>query len=731
MRKKELLKLRNLTATSKMMRMADGDQPRQKAEGYPGWIRYYDVYQYGLYMRCQVLGGLLKAAFFLPEHMRTGGRMPAYELYIDKEEGKFLTYSRITGKWLTAKLDMISWPKYVSRSEKKWISRQGNDLVREYLGVEHGGYKGLLEYQLRVRADELKRRHKKETEPWDLDMEQTPDLPRDWERWVSKVGITENYIFYRYDRKGAKTGYCTFCEKEVPVRKPRHNKPGCCLRCRHKIMYKAVGKAGTIVTRRDSMYLMQRCEDGFMIRQFRGYKRYRKGSYENPECCSWECRRVICGHDAELLRAYYWGDYKHTETRWIEKAFDSLNWFGEESGRVYGSSLPTLGAGELRRTGLMEALQDSKKIDPERYLMVLREVPELEMLSKARLPVLVRECMGSPYRFREAFRNPEARSLLKLLGIDSQQLKRLKGNRGGRRYLTWLQYEKAIGKSLPDEAVAWFSKENILPDELRFIADRMNAVQVYNYMRRQMRETGMKSRELLATWADYLSMARRLKMDTDDAIIYRARKLRQRHDELVELCEQKERAIRAGEILEKYPHIEDIFRETKAVYGYTGKDYAVIVPSRIEEIMEEGERLHHCVGSSDRYWERIERKESYVLFLRKVSDPGVPYYTLEVEPDGTVRQKRTMYDRQKEDIKDAEKFLLEWQEAVSRRITAKERELAEKSRILRDEEFTQLREDQIVINMGDLKGRLLVDVLTADLMENKAVPVGAALPEAA
>ena len=90
-----------------------------------------------------------------------------------------------------------------------------------------------------------------------------------------------------------------------------------------------------------------------------------------------------------------------------------------------------------------------------------------------------------------------------------------------------------------------------------------------------------------------------------------------------------------------------------------------------------------------------------------------------------------MYDRQKEDIKDAEKFLLEWQEAVSRRITAKERELAEKSRILRDEEFTQLREDQIVINMGDLKGRLLVDVLTADLMENKAVPVGAALPEAA
>ena len=731
MRKKELLKLRTLTATSKMMQMAGEDQPRQKTEGYPGWIRYYDVYQYGLYMRCQVLGGLLKAAFFLPEHMRTGGRMPAYELYIDKENGKFLTYCRITGKWLTAKLDMISWPDYVSRSEKKWISRQGNDLIREYLGVEHGGYKGLLEYQLRVRADELKRRHKKETGPWDLDMEQTPDLPKDWERWVSKVGITENYIFYRYDRKGAKTGYCTFCEKEVPVRKPRHNKPGCCLRCRHKIMYKAVGKAGTVTTGTCDMYLMQRCEDGVMIRQFRGYRKYRKGNYGNGECFHWEIRRALCGHSGEPLRAYYWGDYKHGEARWIGTNFCSLRWYGDARGRVYGKTLPTLGGKELKRTGLMEALQDRKEIDPEKYLVVLGKVPELELLSKAHLYTLAEECMGDCHNFVEAFKNPHSRSLLKLLGIDSQQLKRLKGNKGGRRYLTWLQYEKVLGKSFPDEAVAWFCKEDILPDELRFIADRMNAVQVYNYMRRQMRETGMKSRELLATWADYLSMARRLKMDTYDAIIYRARKLRQRHDELVELCGQKERAVRAGEVLEKYPHIEDIFRETKAVYEYTGKDYAVMVPSRIEEIMEEGERLHHCVGSSDRYWERIERKESYVLFLRKVSDPGVPYYTLEVEPDGTVRQKRTMYDRQKEDIKDAEKFLLEWQEAVSRRITAKERELAEKSRILRNEEFTQLREDQIVINMGDLKGRLLVDILTADLMENKAAPAGTVLPEAA
>ncbi len=731
MRKKELLKLGDMNATSKMIQTAEADLPQRTV--YRSWSGEHDYlsYQYGLYMRCQVIQGFLKVGFFLPEYMRTGGRKPAYELYIDKEKGEFLTYDRITRKWRTAKLDMLPWPVYVSFSEKKWISPREYGLVKSYLGGEHGGYRGLLEYQLKVRAEELKRRHKKETDPWDLELEQTPELPKDWDRWVRKVGITENYIFYQYRRNGAKTGYCTFCEKEVAVRNPRHNKVGHCLRCRHEIVYKAIGKAGTVVTEYNNMYLIQRCEDGLILREFKGYRRYRKGDYKNPEVSSWEIRRAIYDHNVTPINAYYWGLYKQVETRWIRTSFCAPYWYWDASGRVYGKTLPTLGTKELRRTGLIETLQNNQKIDPEKYLAVYERIPQLEQLAKAHLPVLVTECMGDYYNFEKVFKNPQSGSLLKLLGIDSQQLKRLRENRGGREFLVWLQFEKVTGKCLPDEMIVWFCKEDILPDRLRFIMDRMSIVQIFNYIQRQMRETGMKSREVLTTWSDYLSMACRLKMDVSDAIIYRVRKLRQRHDELVELCGQKELAIRAWEVLEKYPHVEDIYQEAKEIYGYTGKEYAVIVPSRIEEIMEEGKKLHHCVGSSDRYWERIERRESYVLFLRRVSKPDAPYYTLEIEPDGTVRQKRTIYDRQKEDIKDAEKFLREWQNVISKRITAKERGLAEKSRILRNQEFAQMRENQVIIHTGHLQGRLLVDVLMKDLMENKGELAGTALADAA
>ena len=138
------------------------------------------------------------------------------------------------------------------------------------------------------------------------------------------------------------------------------------------------------------------------------------------------------------------------------------------------------------------------------------------------------------------------------------------------------------------------------------------------------------------------------------------------------------------------------------------------------DIIAEGKQLNHCVGGQDRYWDRIQRHEAFILFLRKASEPNMPYYTLEVEPDGTVRQVRTKFDRQEPDIDAAREFLARWQKVVSTRLTNMEREEAAMSRVLRNQEFEQLRRDNIVIHAGHLAGQRLVDVLTADLMEAAA-----------
>ena len=63
MKKKELLKLRTLNATSKMMQMADADVPQRTV--YKSWNgeQVYLSYECSLYMRCQIIHGFLKAAF--------------------------------------------------------------------------------------------------------------------------------------------------------------------------------------------------------------------------------------------------------------------------------------------------------------------------------------------------------------------------------------------------------------------------------------------------------------------------------------------------------------------------------------------------------------------------------------------------------------------------------------------------------------------------------------------
>ena len=728
MKKKELEKMRRLPATSRMMQMAAEDTLQdRKNKGY-SYYHNEQGYEYGLYMRCCVGKGILKVAFYFPNHMKMGGKLPAYELYIDKAKEEFLTYNRLENKWQTAKLDMLSWPGYVSKSDKKWISTRDDKTLQNYLGMEHGGYRGILEYQYHVRREALIRRHRKETDPWDLDMEQTPDLPKDWEHWVGKTGIDEQYIFYRYKRGGANTGYCTYCEKEVPIREPKHNKKAKCLCCHRDITFKAEGKTSVAMTKRHGMFLLQRCEDGFMIRAFRGYRKYRRGDYDTPEQACYEVRRVICSKEGKPLRSYYWGDYKRLETRWISTEAYRYSWsyyYGYNDttrvspGKVYGRTLPTLAKNELCYTGLPEYIKSVGIVDPEDYLKTWKSVPVLEQLVKAGLPFLTKDCLENPDQFRKLLQNPVAGSLARMLGIDGQELKRLREHNGNSAYLKWLQYEKSSGVLLPDSVIRWFCAESICVEDLQFISDRMSMVQIHNYVSRQMSENSMSSEEVLSTWSDYLSMAERLKMDTSDAIVYRVRKLCQRHDELVERCHEKELALQAAEILKKYPHIEEIYHSVRDKYTYEQEDYTVLVPEQIEDILMEGRNLHHCLDKSERYWERIEHQESYVLFLRRTGEVNKSYYTLEIEPDGTVRQKRTMYDRQEAEIEDATKFLKKWQKEVSKRITDEERTLAKKSKILRLEEFAQMRENQVVIYTGDLRGQLLVDVLMADLMENQ------------
>ena len=60
-------------------------------------------------------------------------------------------------------------------------------------------------------------------------------------------------------------------------------------------------------------------------------------------------------------------------------------------------------------------------------------------------------------------------------------------------------------------------------------------------------------------------------------------------------------------------------------------------PHSLKEIEDEGRILSHCVGG---YAERHAMGKLSIMFLRKVSEPNKPYYTVEVSQYGGIVQCR-------------------------------------------------------------------------------------------
>ena len=574
MKKSSLLKMKNLPATEEMLAVAREDVPVKVGSG---WNTFYRC-RYSGFVRSAVEGGILKVTLYDPDAMRLGGTLPVYEIFMEKEKQQFLTYDRTRNEWRAAKIDYLEWQ--AKGSNYVWISAGEDAQIRQYLvSDEKNVYRAILKFQRAVRDAELERRHRKETDPWDAAMALVPPLPKGWDRWVSKVGVEQNYMFYQYRRGGAKTGYCSYCDREVPIRKPKHNAVARCPRCRRTVQFKSFGKMGRLRTGRNILYLMQPYPGGFVIREFWAERTYDKEKYRNIKAFYHEFRRAIFDADAKPVQAFYWGVYKQRTSRWIKGCNCSEGYYPDESGRVYGKTVPSLARPYLQKTGLPELTRTKMKIDPEKYLAVLKRMPNLEQLTKAGLFRLAVECTQDYYKLSSIFQTtPVQRGLAPKLGLNRLELARLRKNQGGRAFLEWLQFEKQTGKPISDFAIQWMCKEHIDPQQLQFIADRMRYGQIQHYLNRQMQELNLSSERVIELWRDYLSMAFRFGYDTNDPIVYRVRKLQQRHDELAARGEEMQLTLRAGELLQTYPHIEQNLQAIREKFAFTGKQFQIQVP---------------------------------------------------------------------------------------------------------------------------------------------------------
>lgn len=122
---------------------------------------------------------------------------------------------------------------------------------------------------------------------------------------------------------------------------------------------------------------------------------------------------------------------------------------------------------------------------------------------------------------------------------------------------------------------------------------------------------------------DYLEFAKFLNYDLSRLDVALPKDLKTRHDAAANAAGIV-KAERDAEISRK---CASRVRQTKQMYEFVYGGYCILAPNSVQEIVNEGRTLHHCVGGyADRHFNGVLE----ILFLRKITEQDKPWITIEV-----------------------------------------------------------------------------------------------------
>lgn len=310
----------------------------------------------------------------------------------------------------------------------------------------------------------------------------------------------------------------------------------------------------------------------------------------------------------------------------------------------------------------------------------------LEYLIKGRYFRLAEEWYES--RGFMNFRKQDIEGVLRIK--DRQKINRIRDKNGGALMLSWMQWADRCHKKIADSFLSWAEGAKVYSDQGPWLFLKMSPEAAMNYIEKQRKAYKLSVRGTISQYEDYMGMCQKLDKDLADEMVVKPRELKRRHDEAVKELEFRQAELDAEKYSKRFPEAERVLSEIRKNLEYKGQQYEIKVPERIVDIVVEGRYLHHCAGATDRYFDRIASHETYIVFLRKNKEPETPYYTVEVEPGGTIRQHRGMFDEEP-DIEKVKPFLREWQREIKKRMKAKDRERAKISAIKREENIKDLK----------------------------------------
>lgn len=563
-----------------------------------------------------------------------------------------------------------------------------------------------------------------------------PDIPDGFQEWAeSKFG---HYVLQERTDRGVRCT-CTACQATWIQPKGMGSKLRPCPKCGAEIRgsYKEEICSTPKGKRRSGMrlILMQPCKDngchtGKTLDELRIRNRWVERFFWADAVWSREGRHVVLTEGIRIILNsgettgvcwYLHWVYDNGEEDWDRS--NPAQWrYG--SGYVYPETIEETSRywnnGQVR-SGITILAKKGVRFDANVMIIYGPKRPAWEYLVKSGLIRLTVEDVAETTVWGSTGMavNHEGKTAREVLRLEGSQIDRLRRIDGGRIAVSWLRYGQTVGIHITDQTIRRYEKRGYTAESVwNLLAYVRSPEKLINYLEKQAAAAGESVPWAITEYNDYLNMAGKQGLDLHNDMFAKPKDLKKAHDDCVMYEKAHEIELKADGIRKRFPQVEPVMAGIYRKYMYTDGIFSIVVPQKIEDIIREGRILGHCIDTTDRYFDRIEQNISYLVFLRKAKDPDKPWYTLEIEPGGTVRQQRTTGNNQNK--KDAEAympFIRKWQKEVRKRITAADRNLAERSKQVRIQEYQELREKKETVWHGVLAGKLLADVLEADLIE--------------
>lgn len=281
-----------------------------------------------------------------------------------------------------------------------------------------------------------------------------------------------------------------------------------------------------------------------------------------------------------------------------------------------------------RGTDLRYANMDMQRLgfrDPDNpyaligYIYNFLKYPSIEILEKSGFEQIVGERANGGTCRCINWRSSDLRKILKL---NRKEIREFREIGGGLYKLEKYKLWKGRGLEIEFGDLDIFNCSN--KEALTLIESCIPKNKAIRYLRAQ------EGNITVNDYADYLKDCKRLGLDMGDKRVLKPKSFRKAHLETAMQVKIESDAIKKREF-------EEAVKELYGFNEYRNAGFLIRPAGSAEELNMESQSLHHCVRT---YADKVRRKDCVILFIRKVEEPDVPYFTLELNPKGQIIQCR-------------------------------------------------------------------------------------------